>query len=210
MTDDWRTDAAAWWASPEWHAYEQVYGDVPGARTKLLAAADWQTRILDVSPEPTALLRGMRKGRRGDIKKAEQAYEIVVSDRATGTVYACFLDYMWTHRRAHPGRRSDATYWPWLRWAQDGHGLIAVAYHRHPVAAAFFIVQGGWSYYGSAANLVDDVQPAVVWQAMLGLRAAGIRWAELGWQGQATDAEGIKVERFKRFFGGIDMPARLP
>ena len=211
MTDAWRPHAAAWWASPAWHAYEVANGEVPGARTALLATATWQTRLLDLALDPPALRRGMRKGRRAEITAAAKRWTIR-ADAAMATIEA----YIAVHQTAFPGARPAATYahqlaWGDSGWDDGGHGLAAVALDPGgaPGAAVYVIRHGIWAYYASGPSRVPNTLAAVLWAAILACRAAGVRWFELGWQGHATDAKGQAIEAFKRHFGGVDVSARL-
>lgn len=227
---DWRTDAAAWWTSPEWHAYECAYGDESGTRSRLLAGATWNTRIVDLALDEAEVWSGVRKSYRSLIHAAERALtvEALAALGAGGLIRTCQR----VHRFACGGRqtRPDATWDLMGDWAGDGRGLIAMAFdyqNRPPemtddasgfdgvglwppvVDFAYFVVNGSWAYYASAASLRPGVHHAVVWRALLALKARGVRWAELGWQGEARDAKGRSVEWFKTGFGGRDEPTAL-
>jgi hypothetical protein len=136
--------------------------------------------------------------------------------------------------KADSGRqtRSDETWQLMGEWAETGHGLFvdAMDWSEPPddalVAASPLVVDGqpldmgtpmpivgfvyfvrnqDWAYYFSAASIRRDVNIALVWWAMLALKARGVRWCELGWQGEAQDDKGRGIEFFRRGFGGTDL-----
>ena len=207
MTANWRADAASWWSSKEWHCYEKEYGDEPGARSRLLAEATWRTRIMSLDPSEAELWSSVRKSYRSLIHAGEHRYEIRLG-AGLSLLYAQRLHF----EAAGCATRSQATWGRMREWIHEDHGVLMMATDRGSGEArsyAYFIVNGSWSYYASGASLEDDVQHAVIWRALLALKARGVCVVELGWQGQAPDAKGRGVEFFKTGFGGRDVPARL-
>ena len=138
--------------------------------------------------------------------------------------------------------RSDESWDCMGNWLCDEEALMTLAFHATPfvrtlqpvlalkdesiaglpiydcgwidsaVGYAYFIVDGKWSYYSSAATLIRDVNHVLVWQSMLAMKDRGVRWCELGWQGHAADDKGKAIEFFRRGFGGKDvlLDAELP
>ena len=225
---DWRADAAAWWLGSAWHAYEALHDGPPGTRATLLAEVTWQTRIVDLSLSEADLWRGVRKSYHAIINKTDRELKIeaIPQGEAGGLISTC--------QRVHrlgAGRqtRPDGTWDLMGDWADAGRGMIVMAFDyehemtepggfngfgpgsRWPscVAFAYLIVNSSWAYYASGRSLKKDVQHAVIWRALLALKTRGVRWVELGWQGQATGEKGKNVEWFKTGFGGCDEPARL-
>lgn len=127
--------------------------------------------------------------------------------------------------------RSDASWDLMGDWLDDGEALMAMAFDYVDVPTipealrqfrvaelaigdevwppatgfAYFFLDGPWAYYASAASLRRDVNHLLVWQALLALKLRGIRWLEMGWQGQASDPKGQAIEFFRRGFGGFDV-----
>ena len=207
MTAGWRTDAAAWWASPAWRDYEVLYDGAPGARTRLLAEATWRTRIVDLVSSEAELWRGVRKSYRSLIHRARERYEFSV-----GGVDAVMLARLIHREVAGRETRPKATWHLMADWIEQRSGLVVIGHSRlsgQGEAFAYFLMNGTWAYYASGASVDDNVQHAVIWYSLLALKARGIRWAELGWQGQATDDKGRGIEMFRRGWGGVDVSARL-
>lgn len=214
MTGDPRASvrvSTSWWTSPEWLAYEAAYGDEPGARARLLASATWRTRIIDLAQDEAVLWRGIRKSYRALIHAAERRGTILpisgpVTKRAASICRGL-------HGEAS-GRttRSDETWSLMGTWLETGHGLAVLALYRSGryVDFAYFSVSlsDGWAYYFSAASLEKNIHHAVIWRGMLALKRLGVRWLEMGWQGEALDEKGRGVEYFKTGFGGMDMAVR--
>lgn len=199
----WRPHAAAWWSSPAWHAYEALHDGPPGTRSRLLATATWQTRILDLSPSEAELWTGLRKSYKALINGANRQLNFRL---ATDTEIARVLHLRCAGRVTRP----LATWQLMTDWLAAGAGLLVLAYDgAAPLAFAYAIRHADWSYYASGASVDDDLQHAVIWHALMALKARGVRWAELGWRGQAQDPKGQSIEHFRGGFGGRDEPARL-
>lgn len=170
-----------WW--PEW-LENRGYRDI-----------SWTTRVLDLTQPEASLWRGLRKGHRADIRKAEREYRLTVGGDEL------FMVYEQVHRSAHGNPRPDATYTLMRRWCADGVGLVVKAADIAAVASAYFLVYKDGAYYASAAALVPDVMAAVVWQAILALKARGVRTLELGWCARKDDSEkACNVAHFKAGF----------
>lgn len=209
----------AFWSSPRWHRYEEAYGDRVGTRATLLANCHWKTRILDLSQSDEVLWRGVRRSYHALINKLARefpstddfeygsSYHDIVFGLGSGTLIAHAQE---THL-ADAGRqtRSDETWRIMGEWAETENGLIAFAIDeaKTPACRAFvyFIIDGEWAYYASAASLDRDLNLFLVWKALVALKARGIRIVELGWQGHARDPKGLGIEFFRRGFGGVDV-----
>lgn len=164
----------------------------------------WSTRILDLTQSEADLWHDIRKGHKADIRKAERRYMIVADGRENG---GGLIDvYRYVHERAHPGARSARTYQYQWQWWRQGFAMAAVATDESVIGAAYFLLYKDVAYYASSASLIPDIMAAILWRAMLALKARGIKTLELGWQGKATDEKGKQVEHFKRGMGGIDVP----
>ena len=97
------------------------------------------------------------------------------------------------------------------KWLQSGVGrcFIAGRYTStawNVTAFAYFIVWGDWAYYGFSKTEEQNAHHALMWHAIKTLKASGVRWLELGWQGEAQTAKGKDIEFFKRGWGGRDVP----
>ena len=200
------------WDTDAWHAYEIAYGDEPGTRSRLLAAADWRTRVVDLSLSEADLWRGVRKSYRSLIRRAEREQTIHVWDEHAERPGLWVREFQLSHRLVS-GRstRPMATWQIMAEWLRDGHGLMVGMGPREELewsAFAYAVRHGAWAYYFSGVVQQDNLSHAAIWTMMLALKVRGVRWFELGWQGEAQDEKGKHIEFFKRGFGGVDMPAR--
>ena len=240
-----------WWDTPEWHKYEIAYGDEPGTRSRLLTSATWQTRVVDLSQDETALWRGVRRSYHSIVNRLTREFRpwtpddwlsdeprrgerhVTDGEGAGYIVRTCELLH-----KADAGRqtRSDATWQLMGEWAETGHGLFVDAedWSAPPLPAlvaanpiivdgqpldmakplpmigfVYFSRYGNWAYYHSAASLRRDINIALVWWAMLALKARGVRWCELGWRGCAISDKECGIEFFRSGFGGIDVPINV-
>ena len=190
-----------WWASPQWRAYEAA-GGYP-SRVDELAAATWQTRVIDLTASEADLWRGVRKSYHALIHRVERHYGVGVWE-PSGILTARALHDAEAGRETRP----MATWTLMQDWIRQSRGLLVGACHAGmPVGYAYFLVHEDWAYYASAASRVPDVNHALAWLAIKTLKARGVRQLELGWQGHATDDKGRALEFFKRGFGGVDVPA---
>lgn len=207
----------SWWDTPQWHAYERECGEEPGTRAKLLAEAQWQTQVVDLSQPVEKLWTGVRHSYRSLIHRAENDTANAWTTFAGGWMRTCDCVCREIHSSAS-GRvtRSRETWEMMDRWVRDGYGLLrVVSRHVHtgpderpgswrmdPFGYVYFIRHGDWAYYASAASLERSVNHALVWSSMMALKERGVRACELGWQGHASDDKGKAIEFFKRGFGG--------
>lgn len=199
----------SWWNSPEWAAYEKAYGHAPGTRSRLLADATFNTQIVDLTQSEADLWRDLRKSYKSLIHKAEKTFTLEVDDTGEGVLV--------TDRQLHRivagvETRSLHTWALMQNWCAIGHGLSVRARrgeHQEAIAFAFFIIgDSDWSYYASAASLAPNVNHALIWHAMIALKAKGVSQLELGWQGQADTEKGKGIEHFRAGFGGVSIPVR--
>ena len=197
-----------WWATPQWREYERICGITP-SRVETLAAATWQTRVVDLTQSEAHLWRGVRKSAKSLIHRAERDYAITLRP----------AEDMERFRRMHrtlAGRdtRPLASWDLMADWVRDGSlVLIGGAYHdryllnNQTVAYAAFYVWGEWAYYGHAAAYQPNVAHALVWAGLLEAKRRGATVFEVGWQGQDASAKGRGIEQFRRAFGGVDVSA---
>lgn len=217
----------AFWRSDRWHQYERLHDGPPGARAGLLARASWQTRVVDLSPDEATLWRGVRKSYHATINRLTREYPDEIGQEKTRAVL-CGAGAGGLIRTAQEVHRLDAgretrpaeTWDLYGDWLDDEGALLALAFdgtrgtfpERTCVGYGLFIIADGWAYYASAASLQRDVNIALVWWALLVLKARGVRWLEMGWQGQDHTEKGHGIEFFRRGFGGVDvsLTAELP
>lgn len=196
-----------WWDTPDWHAYELAHGDQPGQRSRLLGQALWHTRIVDLAVGAPALWSGVRGSYHAIINRAHRDYKI---DRVSSRLDVA-VSFQMVHERAAGRSTRPGKTWDLMADMSEYGALEVYGASRNGGWHAFagFYVYKGWAYYGHAAALVDDVAHALVWAAMQQLRdVRGVRYFEMGWQGEAEDAKGRNIEFFRRGFGGYDIPAK--
>lgn len=190
-----------WWDTDTWHRYEALCGDAPGTRARLLASAEWMTRVVELTASEAELWSGVRKSYKAIIHSAERRYIIGHSG-----VKPCQMLHL-----AIVGRhtRPIETWLMMQRWIDDGLGLAVVASREdEPRGFAYVVKYRGWSYYTSGGSLDKNVSHALIWAAIKILKAQGVRWLELGWLARVGDTEKDSgIARFKAGFPGRDMLA---
>jgi hypothetical protein len=213
------------WDSPEWAAYEKAYGDAVGTRSRLLASADWQTRVVDLSLSEAELWQGIRRSYKALIHKVEREHVI-------GSVSGdCIYSAMKIHEQEAGRMTRPFETWTLMGdWVRAGHGLlIGAGVHRAveittagdqwprfaPVGLVdmrgyvYCVIHGAWSYYHSGVTREKNLSHAMLWQAMKALKARGVRYLELGWQARAGDTDKDRgISHLKAGMGGYDIPAR--
>jgi hypothetical protein len=174
----------------------------------------WRTRVVDLERDEAALWSDVRKSYRGLIRQGERTYRLTVGDKSNGQ-YFLFDAYQAIHRRAHGhgySPRSDLTFAYQREWLKyDGHALVVCAESspttsEYTSGAALFLVYKQAAYYASGAYVAENVSFPLLWHAMLTLKARGVRWLDMGWQGHAETDKGRNVEFFRAGFGGEDVP----
>lgn len=164
----------------------------------------WASRVADLTRPESELHARLRRSYRSLVNGGlrRMAFSWAPED-----VEACRkLHFRASGRETRPRRT-----WELMRaWAADGHGVpVLASLAGRPVAFAYFVTDKLAAYYASGASLEPDLQHAVLWKAILLLKKVGYRTLELGWQGQAADAKGRGVERFKAGFPGEDVPVAV-
>ena len=213
-----------WWETQQWYEYEEAYGDEPNTRAELLLGAPWQTRIVDLSLSEAELWRGVRRSYHSLINGLGRVFpcgDWAPSLGATGYT-SCFYgterqigpmnEVRDIHRMEAGGDTRHSDTWKTMtEWLASENALLMLA--RRDLALgvgyAYFVVYDSWAYYFSAASCEPDLGLALIWWGMLALKARGVRWFEVGWQGEARDGKGAAIEFVRRGFGEHDVPARL-
>ncbi len=164
----------------------------------------WHTQILDLTQPEAALHAGIRKSYTSLINKVNRTHEIVVDDK--GELLKAF-------KRLHFGQagrqtRPDRTWEIQREWCEAGNGLIVAAMRWNvAVACTYWILYKGCAYFASSASINRNVVHALVWRAMLELKARGVGKLELGWCERPGDSEKEKkIAFFKEGFGGEAVP----
>ncbi len=195
----------SFWTSDEWYAYEKAYGDEPGTRANLLSKATWCTQTVDLAPAEVSLWADLRKSYKSLIRQAERRVTFAPADahRVEATCRAL-------HEREAGRQTRDAETWRLMAQWIPAQAFALMAWDGAPLGYVYFVIWDDWAYYFSAASREPDLNHGLIWHAMLALKARGVHWCELGWQGHAdpTDAKGIGIEFFRRGFGGQTIPLR--
>lgn len=201
-----------WWDSEPWHAYERAYGDAPGTRAKLLAENRWLTRVLDLTQSETDLWRGVRGSYHNIVNRLTKDPAFAIAKLHPPS----FLDVCHPMQlRLEGSETRPYALWlvqaEWLRCVVERPRGVCWAASRYatPMAFVYFILWGDWAYYGFSKQEEPNAHHAIMWNSIKTLKAAGIRWLELGWQGEARDEKGRAVEMFKRGWGGVDVSVTL-
>ncbi len=175
------------------------------------------TQIIDVRKSPVEILKGMRKGHRSDIRRAEKELEgFVMSDKNASD--DLFASYQQLHVKAAGGQtRPSETFEMMCQWIRDGYGiLVGASLKGTPVSFAYVNIFKDCAYYSSACNdpEIKDLPLAhfVQWEILNWLHEHAFHYYEIGWQVYdstevvpASDKE-VAISRFKRGFGGFTVP----
>ena len=192
--DVYHVKRAAFMATPadDWTWYFSGWSDV-----------SWHTQILDLTQPEAALHAGIRKSYKGLISQATRAHEFVVDDKG---------DLLKAFKRLHFGQagrqtRPDRTWEIQREWCEAGNGLIVAAMRWNvAVACTYWICYKGCAYYASSVSINPNVTHALIWKAMLELKARGIETLEMGWIDYDKTEKGQGIARFKQGFGGKAVP----
>lgn len=200
----------SFWTTEAFSRYEAACGQAAGDRERLLRDATWTTRVVDLSvPEPE-LWAGVRASYHSLVNRWNRYPHQQVTAHAHGQPFEHVVERCRLLHFKEAGRstRSLESWRVQQEWVRCRHGIAVIATRGHEdVAFAYVVRHGDWAYYFSAASSERNVQHAVQWAAMRYLKHAGVRWYELGWQGEASDAKGQAIEFFRRGWGGRDVPA---
>jgi hypothetical protein len=185
-----------------------------------LHATEIATHIVGLDRDEGSLLREMRKGHKSDITAARNnglAGRVFDAASITDDAFAAY-------RRLHllaAGRqtRPDRTWELMHEWIKSGFAVLGIVSGRSgaPLAAALCLTHKNAAYYGSSC--VDPefanergAMHLLLWEVMLHLKAAGLRWFETGWQHTPTISQEVPskkevaIAHFKRGFGGQNVP----
>ena len=157
----------------------------------------WQTQVLDLTQSESALHVGLRHSYRSLINKASRECEIVV-DREGELIPSFRLLHI---QDAGRETRPRETWEMQAAWCRSNNGLVIAAFRGvRMVGATFWIVYKRQGYFASSASTEPNITHALVWRAMLELKAMGVRALELGWVDYPKDPPGLG--KFKSGFGG--------
>lgn len=177
----------------------------------------FDTHVIDLTQPVESLWRDVRKGHKSAIKTGQKSFSI---RRWLGDI--CdedFRAYQELHALA-AGRvtRSQATFDAMRLWIRNGTALLVGARNEDRwIGFVYVLLYRGGAFYASACNHPElasglPVGHALLWEAIVRCREAGIELLEMGLQtypSQAATAESdklISISRFKRGFGGFPMP----
>ena len=211
----------SWWDSDEWYAYERACGLTVGGRARLLRESPWQTRVVDLSLSKDDLWRGVRRSYHSLINRLidhDSTFSVSLHGGNSGDLSGATSRAHTLHlREAGRETRPQASWDVQDKWVREGRAFVAFAQRLmicedgpldvFDVAFTYVVRHGDWAYYFNAANCERNTQHAAQWRMMLHLKEVGVRWYELGWQGEAHTDEERSIEFFKRGFGGTDYPA---
>ena len=174
-----------------------------GSRPSAWRDISWHTQIIDLTQSEAALHAGIRKSYTSLINKASRTHDLVVDDK--GVLLKAF-------KRLHFGQhgrqtRPDRTWEIQQEWCEAGNGLIVAAMRWNvAVACTYWILYKRCAYYASSASINPNTTHALIWKAMLDLKARGIEKLEMGWVDYDKSEKGQGIAKFKQGFGGEAVP----
>lgn len=182
--------------------YYDFRGYVDGITT---TDRSWKTCIIDLQKkseiESIHRWRNVRKSYKSLIHNAQSSYRIEMSldPRDVGVLHA--LHTQLARRETRPQQTWDLM----AAWVQTGQAYICTAFNSAGVCAGAIYVYSykDREYYGHAATTVDNLNHALVWEA---IRTSDAYEFEMGWQGHAANKKEANIEFFRRGFGGSNHP----
>lgn len=202
------------------HIQSDISQLIPTAIQYGFAAHLVATQIIDVTSSPTDILKGMRKGHRSDIKRAEKKLEsLVISSQNVSP--DSFAAYRQLHTKASNGQtRPAATFEMMYDWIKKGKAvLFGATLNDVPISFAYVIIYKDCAHYSSACNdpEIQNLPLAhfVQWQILKWLHANNYHWYEIGRQYYSpteilpVSNKEIAISNFKRGFGGVTVPTVL-
>lgn len=159
----------------------------------------FKTRVIDLSIPEQVRWTSVRRSYRQFIHKGDHA--LIVHESASA-----FAEYQKMHQDQYGNPRPQATYDIQAQWCRNGSAVVYVAtdMHHNPVGAMLWIIYKRHAYYASGVFAQHQCSHWLMWQSLKLLGIRGIRYAETGWQGRATNDKERNIEFFKRGFGGAD------
>lgn len=182
-----------WKSSPL--ANDHDFSDVPDGYEIITR----QTQVIDLSyPLPT-LWQGVRKSYHSIIHRANEQYEILED--------ATIMPFRLLHHETFGNVRTEQTFIEQGKWLSAGYGLsVSVQSSQHTVvAAAYWIIYQGCSYYASGPSIEKNIQHAVIWKSLELLKARGVQFVDIGQIDGETEKERA-ISFFKTGFGGFAKP----
>lgn len=161
----------------------------------------WHAQFIDLTQSREAIWRGLRKSYHSLIHRAEETHDILIDDQGE------LIRQFWELHVTCAGRetRPYRTWEMQAEWCKQGNGLIVAASLGGVVTAAtYWLIYKRCAYYASSAAIHKDVTKALIWRAVLELKAGGVETLELGWIDYPGDPAGIG--HFKQGFGGYTAP----
>jgi len=163
-----------------------------------------RTRVIDLSVPIEELWSALRKSYRHTVLDSE-ARLVVSKEHNDQTWRLC----QWLHMKASGRQTRPSESWVYqdsFVHADEASWFLAKDQKTEElVGFAYVIHWKQWAYYASAASLRPNVSHALQWKIIQDLKARGVRYYEIGHQGQDASKKGKGIEFFRRGFGGVDV-----
>jgi hypothetical protein len=175
--------------------------DVMG-RSHIWLNESCKTRVIDLSVDD--LWSSIRKSYRHII--TDSSSKVVVSEEHSDQTWE-LCQQMHTHASGRETRPSES----WRHQerfvdAGDASWFIAREYGTDQLLGFTYVIHWkAWAYYASAATLRPNVSHPLQWAIIKRLKERGVRYYEIGQQGQDGSKKGKGIEFFRRGFGGTDV-----
>ena len=163
----------------------------------------WKTRIVDLQHksdmESIHRWRNVRKSYKSLIHNAQATHRIEKSIDPRDVAILHALHTAQAGRETRPQQTWDLM----AAFVHTGHAYLCTALNSAGVCAGAIYVYSykDREYYGHAATTVDNLNHALVWEA---IRTSDADKFEMGWQGHAASKKEASIEFFRRGFGGAD------
>lgn len=159
----------------------------------------FETRVIDLSLNETALWTGLRRSSHALIHRAEETYAVTLASSLDG------LASLYAGRPDLP--QLNMGQWECLgRLHESGVLRVYEARHRQLDGLVGAVALDGfknWWYYAHGRSVVLNVNLLLLWRAALVLKSEGCPWLEIGWTARPEDDEKAKqIAYHKQAFGG--------
>ena len=162
----------------------------------------WMSRVIDLQHSDDVLWSRIWAKYRNPITAQLGRYRIHI-DTPHGVQRCRQL-----HRAVEGRDTRPAITWTMMeQWLARGWGHTYIATEGDTMVAYIYAIEYKRKAYWMSGKRAEGASlHGLIWSAMRHLRDRGVTQLEMGWQGQARDEKGMRVELFKTRFGGVDVP----
>ena len=165
----------------------------------------WNTRIIELQPlseiEVARRWLNVRKSYKSLINNTSRTHRI---EKSIDPQDVHILHELHREQAGHE-TRPQASWDLMAEWVRKGYAYLCLCWNSAGICegAIYIYSYKGHEYYGHAATSKENINHALIWEAV---RTSDANTFEMGWQGQAENKKEQDIEFFRRGFGGTDYP----